>query len=242
VLTRFRNRRDPVPAASGPASDPELPIDREGLDNHSLVLLMAARLDADSVFVDIGANEGRFLYAARDLAPRGRHIAIEPLPELAETLRERFPEVTLHNVALSDGAGTAEFVRVLDDRGYSGLAERPYPGDYKTERIQVDVARLDDLVPEDVTPAFVKIDVEGAELATLRGAVKTLKRALPWVVFEHGPGTSAVFGATSVEVWDVLCDEVGLRVYDMDGRGPLGRADFDHIAATNTRWNWFARP
>lgn len=234
--------RDARGGPPGRRDDPELPINREGLDNHALVLLMAARLDSGSTFVDIGANEGRFLYAARRIAPQGRHFAFEPLPELAAVVQQRFPEVTVHNLALSDTTGTAGFVRVVEDPGYSGLIERPYPGEYRTEKLDVRVERLDDVLPQDVIPAFVKIDVEGAELGVLRGAIQTLRRSRPWIVFEHQADSAAVYDTKPWVLWDVLCEELGLKVYDLDGHGPLLRADFEHVVRNATRWNFLARP
>jgi hypothetical protein len=51
----------------------------------------------------------------------------------------------------------------------------------------VTVRRLDEIIPEDVSIEFIKIDVEGAEAAVLRGASNLLRSQQPVVVFECDP-------------------------------------------------------
>jgi hypothetical protein len=50
-------------------------IEREGIDNHNLELLLGFLLAEDSNCIDVGANERRFLWHMRQRAPRGRHFA-----------------------------------------------------------------------------------------------------------------------------------------------------------------------
>ena len=62
-----------------------------------------------NIVLDVGAHEGSFLAHMVRLAPEGRHVACEPLPDYAARLRSGFPGVTLHEAALSDAEGTASF-------------------------------------------------------------------------------------------------------------------------------------
>jgi hypothetical protein len=55
------------------------------------------------------------------------------------------------------------------------------------ETVPIDVRRLDDLVADGAVPAdvaFVKCDVEGHELAMLRGAEQLLRQARPTILIE----------------------------------------------------------
>jgi hypothetical protein len=57
---------------------------------------------------------------------------------------------------------------------------------FPPEKISVPARRLDDIVQrENLQPAVIKIDVEGAELKVLRGAADTLRRLRPLVVMEY---------------------------------------------------------
>ncbi|MEA2340738.1 MAG: hypothetical protein QOG11_815 [Solirubrobacteraceae bacterium] len=96
-------------------------IRQDRRDNQHLRAILASVLSADSCCIDVGAHRGAILADLVRLAPHGRHIAYEPLPELAADLAARFPSVDVHNAALSDHAGERDFVRVVDDPGWSAL-------------------------------------------------------------------------------------------------------------------------
>jgi FkbM family methyltransferase len=219
------------------------PIDREGIDNRHFELLLGFLLAEDSNCVDVGANEGRFLYHITQRAPRGRHIAWEPVPHLASRLHEIFPGVEVHQAAVGETRVEATpFVLVKDDPAYSGLREREYPGDYSTEQISVRVERLDDELPADYVPTLIKIDVEGGELGVLRGAAETILRHKPLIMFEHGIGASEHYGTTPGAIHDLICGDFGMRIFDMDATGPLSREQLEELFRTGARWNYLARP
>jgi FkbM family methyltransferase len=215
---------------------------RDQRDNEALVTLLAATLPRDGSAIDIGANEGRVLGDIVRVAPSGRHIAYEPIPGLADELVRRFPSVEVRRAALSDEAGEVEFTHVRSSTGYSGMRERPYPGPQELERLQVQVERLDDVLPEGFVPAFLKIDVEGAEGKVLAGAAETLERHRPVVAFEHGKVAAPIYGTTPADVHALLAERARLRIFDMDGGGPYSRDQFEQAFELGTHWNFFARP
>jgi len=143
-------------------------------------------LPPDGTAVDVGCHVGKVLKVIVDSAPDGEHHAFEPLPHLAENLRERFPSVSVHQVALSDHSGTEVFQHAVEYPAYSGLHRRPYPGEATVHEIEVEVARMDDVLPPVRRVDFIKIDVEGGELDVLRGAERTILTWRPTVVFEWG--------------------------------------------------------
>jgi FkbM family methyltransferase len=174
------------------------------------------------------------------VAPSGHHIAYEPLPHLCEQLVQRFPEMDIRQRALSSEEGESTFVHVRDAPAYSGLKERAYPLQVRTETITVKTERLDDHLPDGWLPDFVKIDVEGAESLVITGAMETLRRAKPVVAFEHGWGGGEQFGSSDEDIFKLICEDVGLRLFTMDGNGPLGFAQFKEELASGMRWNWVA--
>jgi FkbM family methyltransferase len=209
-------------------------------DDFHLKLLIRFALRVDSNCLEVGTNRGKFLKDICRVAPDGHHIAYEPIPRLREDLTRRFPSVEVRQAALSDRLGQAEFVHVTGpgQQGLSGLADHidlSSRSEVRTKAITVATERLDDHVPDGWLPDFVKIDVEGAEHLVLRGAAETLRRAKPIVAFEHG-----LSGGVSPEVYEFLCKHVGLRLFNMDGEGPLTLAQF--VEQLHTRWNWVAHP
>ena len=214
---------------------------RELRDDHAVRVVVAAALRSGGNAIDVGANEGTVLAQLLAVAPDGHHIAYEPIPELQRRLCSAFPQVEVRGRALSDEAGTAEFVHVVDAPTMSGLRRRTdLPPDARTERISVTMERLDDALEETYVPSLIKIDVEGAEVKVIRGAASTLERHRPFVLFEHGLGGADLYGSSSGELFDLL-DGAGLRIFDLDGEGPFTRVAFEEMFAKPV-WNWLAAP
>lgn len=218
-------------------------LQRDALDRHAMRVLIAGLLQPDSDAIDVGAHTGAILREIVRVAPRGRHIAYEPLPGCFEQLRAEFPAVDVRNAALSDENGTTSFIHVEAAPEYSGMRERTYPGYEDSPRrvLTVTTQRLDDALGEEVRPSLIKIDVEGAELLVLRGAVETLRRYRPVVIFEHGIGAAERYGSSPEDVHDLLCAELGMRIFDLDAEGPYSRQQFVEIFPAPI-WNFVAVP
>jgi FkbM family methyltransferase len=219
------------------------PMERRELrDEHSLHVVLAAVLRHDSSAVDVGANEGAVLDSIVRLAPDGRHIAFEPIPQLFAELVRRFPNVDVRRAALSDTAGTTSFAHVIGAPAYSGLRQRGDlpPSASGVQQIEVSTERLDDILADGPIPSLLKIDVEGAELGVLLGGVETLQRHRPFVLFEHGAGGADLYGTHPNEVFDLLT-EAKLRIFDMEGAGPYSREQFEATFAEPI-WNFLAAP
>jgi FkbM family methyltransferase len=203
---------------------------------------MERLLRPDSSCLDIGAHAGSVLRHIVRIAPEGRHVAWEPLPAFAARLRSAFPGVEVRQAALSDRTGERAFAHVVRDPGWSGFVARPTPAGGDVERLDVRAERLDDVLPAGVEPAFVKIDVEGAEEEVLRGALGTLRRHLPVIAFEHGAGSADHYGTTPESIHHLLTGELGYTISGLDGDGPYDQARFVAIFASGERVNFVARP
>jgi FkbM family methyltransferase len=198
--------------------------------------VMQRVLDHDSNGIDVGAHRGTILRSLVDLAPDGRHYAVEPLPVFANGLRRRFPRVEVLELALSDQQGEATFHHIVTNPSYSGLSFRDYPNEGEViEDIAVKVERLDAVIPDDLPIQFLKIDVEGGELGVLRGSQSLLRRWHPVVVFEHGwsDAKTQPADAPSEAIWHELSSS-GLGVYELEawlaGGDALSLAEFlDHL-------------
>jgi FkbM family methyltransferase len=227
-------RRTPL---AGPARSlyrrfwPLSPAEMNARYDHETAEVMARVLTPESTCLDIGAHAGGILRVMLRHAPRGRHVAFEPLPNFAAQLRSAFPEVQVREIALADTSGPHTFEYVVSNPGLSGLRRRTYERpDEEIRTITVQTARLDDVVPAPQPVALVKVDVEGAELQVFRGGVATLTRCRPFIIFEHGQGAADHYGTTPGQVYDLLVEHCNLRVNLMRrwlvGRSPFSRSDF----------------
>ena len=148
----------------------------------------------DLVF-DVGAHAGN---RTRALAALGcRVVALEPQPDFATLLRllfGRHPRVSVLEAAAGDHAGAATLsisdrtptMTTLAAAWRAAREEDPvFSGVRWNRRVEVEMVTLDALVAHFGLPAFVKIDVEGAEPAVLAG----LTHPVPALSFEYLPGT-----------------------------------------------------
>ena len=187
----------------------------------------------DSSCLDVGCHKGEIMDLFLHYAPQGTHYGFEPIPDMYDGLVKKYAGYTncrILDIALSDKKGASSFNYVVSNPSYSGLLKRNY--DHPNEQdtlITVRTERLDDFLPPDVPVDLVKIDVEGGEILVLRGAVETLTRCKPVVIFEHGLGASELYGATPEQVFDLFA-QCGLRVSLMhrflNDRPPLTREEF----------------
>jgi FkbM family methyltransferase len=199
--------------------------------------VLTSVLRRDSTYVDIGTNRGQWLELVTPIAPDGRHMAFEPLPDLCEATSRAFPNVDVRGMALSDEAGTAAFVRFQRYDAFSGL--RPQQGIADVHHtISVRLSRLDDEIGE-LAPALVKIDVEGAELPVLRGARGVMERHRPVVIFEHQLASASLYGVLPTDVVTYF-DALDYRLFTLTGQGPLSADQF--LALMPRTVNWLAVP
>jgi FkbM family methyltransferase len=187
-------------------------IDRDIRYDLETIDVMRRILRKDSNCVDVGCYKGAILQEILKLSPMGVHYAFEPIPELCQALKSRFPNVKISRAALSDTKGEMLFYDVVSSRAHSGLKSRNLEQTEEVHEITVPTDLLDNLIPSDMPIHFIKIDVEGAELLVLRGAVNTIRRNKPFIVFEHGLGGADYYNAFPQGIYDLLVKECGLHI------------------------------
>jgi FkbM family methyltransferase len=147
-----------------------------------------------AVFFDVGAHAGYYsLLASRLVTATGRVVAFEPdtrnLGYLKEHLRlNRAGNVTVIQAAVADASGTEHFA--AEQSGFGGALSG-------VGSVTVTTATINGLVGAGTvpTPAYLKIDVEGAEFRVLCGARKVLRSAQPTIFLAvHTPAVERLCG------------------------------------------------
>ena len=179
--------------------------------------LVARFVGLGDTVVDVGANQGAYsVIGAHLVGAAGTVVAIEPQAVLAAAIRrslEASPAEAwqVFNVALGDHEGQVEFF--VDDH-YSGTAgvHESWSGTGAAHRVVVPLRAFDEAVDwEAFTGAvFVKLDCEGSELATLRGARAMIRARRPVIYMEVNPKAMAAAGTDL----DALRDELRASGYD----------------------------
>ena len=168
--------------------------------------------------IDVGANIGLYsLLLSRLVEQSGSVLAFEPEPNLFAILRENCAannatNVTPFQCALGRTSGLASFHRSAFNSGDNRLEKASMAHD----AVEVRVERFDDLQP-DSRPDFVKIDVQGHELAALSGMERALS-ASPQVqvLFEFSPAGLRRAG-TAPESLLGFFRERGFELYETEG-------------------------
>jgi FkbM family methyltransferase len=185
------------------------------------------------VVVDVGANFGLYsLHLARRVGSRGRVYAFEAAPTTATALRRVLASldvadrVTVIEKAVGDHAGTVSFdvPRRADGSTDAGRTAITANGG---DAIRVPLTRIDDEIASD-SVAFMKVDVEGADLGALRGAGALIERSTPTILIEVSPSLLARHGHTPADVGDFFAQH-GYATYGYDD----GRLTRLVVAAAN---------
>lgn len=171
--------------------------------------------------LDIGANLGAYtMLLAQWVGAAGRVHAFEPAPGARAGLLRHVAlngvadRVVVHPEAVSREPGRARFAAA----GMQG--DNRLVLDRDDTAIEVPTTSLDYFCrAEGVTPDFIKVDVEGAELDLLRGARATIASAGPGLelYMEIHPHLWSAFGYTRKDLEAELRDQ-GLRPERLDGR------------------------
>jgi FkbM family methyltransferase len=195
-----------------------LGLHRLGWMGHDEAILLRRLVRPGMHLVDVGANIGLYsLLLARLVDRSGSVQAFEPEPNLFAILRENCVSNNATNVfpfqcALGRVHGLASFHRSAFNSGDNRLGRASVGYD----AVEVKVERFDDLQP-DSRPDFVKIDVQGHELAALSGMERALSANLNVrVFFEFSPAALRKVG-TEPELLLQFFRERGFELYETEG-------------------------
>ncbi len=196
-----------------------------GINKPELQSVFAEQLREGMTVFDVGANVGFFaMIAARLVGPAGRVVCFEPLPPNVQQLEananlNNFRNVDVRPVALGAEDGEATFL-VSEEPTWGTLKSVGTPPDRLIGETSVTIRRLDLMIADGEVPPpdFMKIDVEGAEIALVEGAWETLKRYRPTLVIE--------MHATNERMASLL-EELGYRVQVLGSEEDLARSHWN---------------
>jgi FkbM family methyltransferase len=137
-------------------------------------------LSGDLRWVDVGAFDGDTIQALHDnfeSNTENKFICMEPDQENYIKLLERIQALRIQARALNVAAGeTKGTLRFMQD---GSLSSKVIMDDIQSKNIvEISVESIDDICSE-FRPTHLKMDIEGAEMSALKGAIKTLKESRP---------------------------------------------------------------
>ena len=177
-------------------------MDKQGrMKRHGLIAWCRSLVPRNKIFVDVGAHMGTFtmVLAAHCKAVHAFEPSESSYRQLgAHAWLNHAPNVRAHCVALGEPKerGTTRTLHVDAEDGTATLHHLEFRPSARKEAVQM--ACLDDYAAEFEAPVgLLKVRVGGHELQVLRGALKTIRKDKPRVLFEcaeiHKPQVFRLF-------------------------------------------------
>ena len=184
--------------------------------------LLMALLGEGQTFVDVGANIGYFtVLGSLCVGSAGRVFAFEPDTDNFKLLQEncqlnRLVNVSAEKAALSDSSGTGALYLSEDNLGDHTI----YAGDGGRAAYEISLLNAAEyFAGKNCTIDVVKVDVQGAEAAVIKGMAPVLAKSMPGValVLEFTPNSLCAAGSSGAELLGLLVD-LGFHFYIFDLR------------------------
>ena len=195
--------------------------------------IIAGEIKEGDTVVDVGASIGYYtLTFARLVGEKGKVYAFEPAPDIFALLEKNVKEngyknVILNNKAVSDKTGKARLY-LCDYNNMAHTLSRTREG---AGSVEVETVRLDDYFRDRGGKIdFVKIDVEGAECAAVRGMEQVLRasRSIK-LATEYHPKWLTSFGSSGKEYLELI-SSLGFGISDInEGTEQVEPSDADKI-------------
>ncbi len=205
------------------------------------------------VFIDVGANDGLYtLFAAAKVGDSGVVIAFEPSSREFDRLQANlilnrlgFVQPVRIGLARQHGHGRLR-IAGYGHEGHNTLGEFVYDSVDRERFEDVELTTLDSFLTGRKLKRVdvIKLDVEGAEMSVLEGAVQTLSESRPLLLLELLDPALRRQGHSAAEVVEFLLD-LGYEIYNFSSSTGLPvRADpgseysENVVAAHRDRQGW----
>jgi len=188
------------------------------------------------VFLDLGANIGYFSLLVATNSPSVKVISFEPVAGLFQNMNDNvclnnIKNISTINAAVGETSEEKElFISGPDNLGMSSFH---HPENYSGRKERVKVVALDDwfktcgLSKIDI----IKLDIEGSELAALKGMKQLLEKQKPVLIVEMNPETLSMFNLKPSDICDYL-KQLNFEGFLILGNGRLGHLNPEEIRQT----------
>lgn len=166
--------------------------------------LILNKMPSNGTFIDIGANIGEYsLVISKN--KNAISYAFEPVNKTITLMKKNVEinnlnnKIKLHKIILSDNDGSEKITTNLFGRNHISNRNNKNSKTVKSQR-------LDSFIKEKNMKNidFIKIDVEGAEIKVLKGAIESIKKFKPKVIIEINNNHLKKFNSSSKEIFKIF--------------------------------------
>lgn len=202
-------------------------IVKNGVYDKWLCSRLKRLINKNAVIFDIGANAGLLsLPFAKIHVPKGIVYAFEPDNEVVKQLKRNiklncFRNIIVRELALQNNAAISKIKlyknRAIHDNGLrnDGLSTIEEKSTYKISTRIVNASTVDRFVKENNIDKleFIKIDTEGSEYKVLKGAINTIKKFHPIILYEYQPIIGRSIHFKNIKESFRLINKMGYKQY-----------------------------
>jgi FkbM family methyltransferase len=193
----------------------------QGVYEHDNVKLLISLVKPDTVYFDVGANIGLMSVPILYSNPTCKVVAFEPspnnLPFLIRTAQNSRFRNRWHIVgkAVGEKVGIVKFSIASEENGvFDGFCDTKRVTDMR--EVSVSVTTIDSEWESMGRPhvSVIKIDVEGAELKSLQGALECIKKEKPLILTEWNSSNFAAYGCNSEDIL-IFSNQIQYQIYSI---------------------------
>jgi FkbM family methyltransferase len=192
-------------------------LERDSIWEPYNIAIMEKYIAQGSTVLDIGANIGFFsVVLSKIVGENGTVVAFEPIEEnykVLEVNTTNLTNVQLCKYALGNVTGVVSMHSEVGNKGNSYVVNES-EGD-------IDIRRLDDL---NLSPSFIKMDVQGFEYDVLLGGLETLRRCRPVMIIEledSNPSIPTSYKESKLNSIRLLKEELNYTLYNIESDYPV---------------------
>jgi len=137
-------------------------------------------------FIDVGANVGKYsVLVSKNIGAKGKVLAIEPEKYNASLIERNIKLNSLSNVILEKVAASDK-EQIKSFYFNAGSTGSSFQNLGHGSKIRMKCSKIDNLVKKNkiTNVSLIKVDVEGAEIEAITGALGTIKKFKPQIIFE----------------------------------------------------------
>ena len=206
-----------------------------GLRDEKIIQLIISNLEKNDVFFDIGANIGYYaIPIAKTLAAKNVTVhAFEPVNDNFISLQKAIHQnnitnIITHKIALGDSIGSTEIIKTEGGKSGNAVLSHENMENTNVTRETIEITTLDDYASNNNINqcAIIKIDIEGAEIFFIKGAVNFITKHRPIIYGEFNSYFLRKFESSFLDIWEIL-EPLGYKVFqeNKNNKGSFSKID-----------------